>query len=452
MRKLRNLQTLLDFNPIHAKTEKTVALLDELLTELGTKILQKVEADLTYRLKNPYTGAEGMSAEQVLRMALIKQMYGLSYRALMIRVEDSILLRRFAGYEFTLVPSHATLHENISRIEADTWEKINTALNKLATKRNLDDGKKVRIDTTGVETDIHHPTDASLLHDGIRVLCREMKKVLKRFPEIRFPYHDRTRASKKLYTKISLGKEQDRAGHYRRLVAYGEEVLGLTSGAVGALQSLPVAEDDEPVRKAFQENLVHVGDLLKRVIRQTRQRVFKGEKVDAQDKIVSIFEDHTDILQKGNRETIFGHKICLTIGAGTLIRDCQILEGNPMDASVFEDSLASYRSKYRQIPEAVATDKGFGSGENARIATELGVKELTFSQRKLSADAEELVAHGHMEKILMKFRAGAEAIISAAKRGVNLARCTWRGWEGFCAYVWSAIVSHNLKMTVAALM
>jgi hypothetical protein len=147
----------------------------------------------------------------------------------------------------------------MSRIEADTWEEINTALNRLATRRNLDDGKKVRIDTTGVDgaygTGSHAPdarirnqrerenivrtktlakyaraartTDASLLHDGIRVLCREMKKVLKRFPRIRFPYHDHTRASKKLYTKISLGKEKDRAGYYRQLVAYGEEVVEL---------------------------------------------------------------------------------------------------------------------------------------------------------------------------------------------------------------------------------
>ena len=115
------------------------------------------------------------------------------------------------------------------------------------------------------------------------------------------------------------------------------------------------------------------------------------------------------------------------------------------------DALEGYKKKFRRVPKAVATDKGYGSLGNAQKAKALGVRDLTFSRKHLAEGGDELVAHGLVEKMLLRFRAGAEAIISAAKRGVNLSRCLWHGWEGFCSYVWSSIAAHNLKMMVAAL-
>ncbi len=451
MRKLRDTQSTLDFNPIHEKTQLVVDLLYELFDELGIETLNMVKTDLTYRLKNPETGAPGMTAEQVLRMALLKQMYGLSYRDLRDRVEDSILLRRFAGYEFMMVPSHSTLQANIRRIEMDTWEKINTDLMKVARKKNIDTGEKVRIDTTGVETNIKCPTDASLLEDSVRVLTRLMKKARKLYPCADFPLHDRTRVSKKLLFAINNGNAKSRPKDYRKLLGYAEEVVGYAKAAIAVLRALVVDEDDVPKKRALTKEIVKFKNLLVRVIKQTRDRVQKGKSVSAQQKVVSLFEQHTDILEKGQRNTEFGHKVNLVIGSGALIHDIQILDGNPADSDIFIDSLESYRSKFNQIPKVVATDKGFGSGDNARRATKLGVEQLTFSRRKLSPEAQELVVSGRTEKVLMRFRAGAEGIISAVKRGVKLARCTWHGWDGFCSYVWSAIIAHNLKMMVVAL-
>ena len=134
MRELGSDQMNLDFSPIGKKTKQTVDLMDEVIRSLGTKVLEHVDASLVQDVENPDTGRRGMSADQVLRMALIKQMYTLSYRDLQARVEDSILLRRFAGYEFTWVPSPSALQANIKAIDADTWEEINTALVKVAVK------------------------------------------------------------------------------------------------------------------------------------------------------------------------------------------------------------------------------------------------------------------------------------------------------------------------------
>lgn len=452
MRELRSEQMTLDYNPISKKTRQTVALMEEILQALGAKALHQVDASLTVNVSNPDTGRRGMSADQVLRMALIKQMHGLSYRDLQARVEDSILLRRFAGYEFTLVPSSSALQANIKAIDADTWESINTALVKVAMKRGLDTGKKVRIDTTTVESLMHHPTDSSLLWDGVRVLTRLMRNVRARFPRVSFPFHNRTRVCKKLHLEITnskTGAARERA--YRKLLGYTQEVVQYATGAVKALRAAAREDRDDLRLKICAAELEHYAALVRKVIDQTRRRVLKGEKVPAEEKIVSLFEEHSDIIEKGGRETEFGHKVCLTIGSTNLILDCQILDGNPADAEIFIDSLSGFRKKYRRIPDAVATDKGFGSTANAKEARRVGVDSLTFSKRPLAGDGQELVASGALEKMLIRFRAGAEAVISAAKRGVHLARCLWRGWDGFCAYVWSAIAAHNLKMMVASL-
>lgn len=452
MRELRAEQGHLDFNPIGKKTEQTVELMDEVVRSLGTDVLAHVEASLTQDVKNPDTGRRGMSADQVLRLALIKQMYGLSYRELQARVEDSTLLRRFAGYEFIWVPSSSALQANIKAVDGDTWEAINTALVKVAVKRGIDSGKKVRIDTTAVETLIHHPTDSSLLWDGVRVLSRLMADVRARFPRIEFPFHNRTRVCKQLHVEIAAAKSTEAAvPAYRRMLKLAEEVVGYAAGAVRALQAAMVADKTLLELGIWAEQLKHYLELVRKVIDQTKRRVLKGEPVPAEDKIVSLFEEHTDIIEKGGRETEFGHKLCLTMGDSTLILDCQILDGNPADAEIFMDALTCLRGKYRRTPTAVATDKGFGSAQNAQAARALGVEALTFSRRPLAAAAQGLLASGRTERMLIRFRAGAEAVISAAKRGVNLTRCLWRGWEGFCSYVWSAITAHNLKMIVAAL-
>lgn len=452
MRGLKSRQRYLEFNPIAEDTARRVEVMEDVVETLGVGVLREIDSDLTWHLQQPDGGRPGMSADQVLRMGLIKQMEGLSYRNLRLRVEDSILLRRFAGYEFACLPCASTLQSNIRRIHPDTWAQVNCALVVVAQRRGLDSGRRVRIDTTAVEALIHHPTDASLLWDSVRVLNRLLRIAQKRYPEAVAAYHDRTRASKKLARNIDQARRDDeRKLLYRRLVRYTEEVAEYARKALLGLRALRLSSSEAVRRDLLAEQLRATLDLARRVVSQTRRRVFKGQKVPATEKVVSIFEPHTDIIEKGRRETVFGHKVCLTVGDSPLIFDCQIVDGNPTDATLFEPALDSFEQQYGFTPQAVATDKGFGSSANAKRARARGVKHLSFCNRHLTREAENLVAHGRTAKLLARFRAGVEGIISAAKRGVELARCVWRGQTGFCAYVWSAIVAHNLKMLVAML-
>jgi IS5 family transposase len=181
------------------------------------------------------------------------------------------------------------------------------------------------------------------------------------------------------------------------------------------------------------------------VIDQARRRVLEDEKVPAKEKVVSFFECHTDIIEKGNRETTYGHKLFLVGGASGLILDCVMERGNPADSATFIKLLDRQKEIYGRFPRQVSADGGFASKENLAAAKgeERAVSDVSFSKRKGLAVLD-MVKSSWVYRKLRNFRAGIEANISVLKRAFGLTRCTWSGWAGFKQYVRSAIVSYNL--------
>jgi len=180
-----------------------------------------------------------------------------------------------------------------------------------------------------------------------------------------------------------------------------------------------------------------------RVIDQTRRRVLEDEKVPVADKLVSIFEQHTDIVVKDKRETLFGHKVCLTGGASTMILDCVIEDGNPNDSALATRSLQRVVALYGAAPDQAAFDGAFASKENLAAAKALGVKDVVF-QKRCGLSVDEMASSPRVFKQLRNFRAGIEGCISVLKRAFGMRRSAWRGLEGFKSYVWSSVVSYNL--------
>jgi IS5 family transposase len=179
------------------------------------------------------------------------------------------------------------------------------------------------------------------------------------------------------------------------------------------------------------------------VISQTERRVFHGEKVPADEKLVSFFECHTDILVKGSREVEYGHKVFLTGGKTGMILDCVIERGNPNDAVLFPTLIERQEKLYNRPPRQVATDGGFASQDNLEKAKERGVQDVAFAKKRGLAVLEMVKSHWVYKK-LRNFRAGIEANISRLKRSFGFSGCDWTGWAGFKQYVWSAVVSYNL--------
>lgn len=399
-------------------------------------------------------GASGLSGEFVLRSALLKQLHGFSYAQLAFHLVDSQSFRSFVCHPMGWMPNKSTLQRNIARISDTTWEEINQMLVLWAAQEKLEKGERIRIDSTTSETDIHHPTDSRLLYDSVRTLTRLLEQLKERTAELRpqdppgsrIVFSDHTRRAKRRAYQIGQGRGKKREQGYRDLLKIARKTYGY---AQAALQANRVAGDGQTI--ALLVALEHYGKLAARVIDQTERRVLHGEQVPAEEKVVSIFEEHTDIIKKGGRETVFGHKIFLNGGRSGMITHCAIERGNPADAPQLQPLLEAHRDLYGGYPRQIAADRGFYSGSNLKWAKAEGIQDTAFD-RKGSVKISDLVRSSWIYKQLTRFRAGIEGCISHLKRVFGLNRCTWKGWEHFKQYVRASIVAYNLLVLARLLL
>lgn len=423
-----------------------------LLLDEAPEILDLVHRDLTAEA-SAGAGRQGMTAEQVFRCAVLKHLHGFTYEDLEQFLQDSWSIRAFARLRPEQDPTDTTLQANIARIGPDTWEAINALLVQLAKKKAIEKGRKVRIDTTTVDTDIHHPTDASLLFDCIRVLTRLLEEGQGLLPAPGYMYSNHLRVAKKRLLAITNTKsDQARIQPYRDMVEIALNVAGYAQSALGALHAWTGENELQCARGLWvAQEMRRVLDLLLRVVDQTRRRVFHGESVPAQEKVVSLFEEHTDIITKGRRETQFGHKVCLVTGASSMVLDCVIERGNPADSELFAKMLDRQEALYGRPPRQSAADGGFASKGNLAAGKDKGVKDVCFAKKR-GLTVEAMVKSPWVYRMLKDFRAGIEANISVLKRAFGLDCCTWSGWRGFLSYVWSAIIVYNLAVMARALL
>ncbi len=393
------------------------------------------------------SGARGMTAEQVLRAAIVKALFGYPYRQLAFHIVDSRCLKTFCliglgGKGF----KKSVLQKNIKALSSRTWEQINVVLVGHAKEEKIETGREVRVDCTAVESDIHPPTDSALLFDGVRVLIR----LLIAAQALGVPgllFHDHGRRAKRRMPGIhNTRKENVRKRLYADLIQLAKWTVGYARQAIVCISGHDgnggtLMDFLEPA--TISDEMKHFIPLVEQVISQTERRVISGETVPASEKVVSLFEPHTDIIIKDRRETIFGHKICLTGGRSNLIIDCVVLKGNPADSTLALPMLERQVSIWGRPPLKAAMDGGFASKENVRLAKLLGVKDICFAKKR-GIEVAEMCRSEYVYNRLRNFRAGIESGISWLKRCFGLGRCTWKGWRSFKSYVWASVVSANL--------
>ncbi len=390
-------------------------------------------------------GANGMSADQVLRSAIVKILFGFTYEQLAFHLVDSHSLSWFCrigiadkGFK------KSALNKNIKAISADTWNMINTDLLGYAKHENIEKGRKVRIDCTCVESNVHYPTDSNLLWDAVRVLTRLLERC--RVAGVTIPgFHNHSRVAKRrMLAILNAKRKKQRKAAYADLIKTTGKVVGYAKRAIETIKATPGAD----LRiMAISWKIDHYVKLTEKVIDQTVRRVMCGEKVDACDKVASIFEPHTDIIVKDRRDTHFGHKICLTGGASNLILDCLVLEGNPADTDLAIPMLERQNQLYGRYPLKASFDGGFASKNNLKQAKSLHIKDVCFAKKRGIKETD-MCRSQYVYRSLRRFRAGIESGISWLKRCLGLTRCNWKGWNAFKSYVWSSIVAANL-LTIA---
>ena len=404
-----------------------------------------IVADLTRGVANPRAGRRGLSGEQVLRMLIVKQMTGFSYVELAFCLGDSTSYRAFCRLGLGVPPPKvSTLKTNLKRVRAETLERIHWVVLGEAGERAVEKARKVRFDCTVTGTLIHEPSDSSLLWDCVRVLTRAMVHASE---WTSVPFRDSTLRAKRRAMGIMYAKtNKQRSKLYDDLLKVTSVTVGSAERIAEALgQCRGLGPIEHAIAQGVADELRHYAALAHKVLNQTQRRLWLGEQVPAKDKIVSIFEPHTDIIIKDRREVLYGHKLCLATGASGLVLDCQIEDGNPADATLAIEMVERQHDIFGRVPRQVAFDGGFASKANLAQLKELGVEDVMFSKKR-GLQVEDMTKSGGVYRGLRRFRAGIEAGISFLKRCFGLDRCTWRGLASFKTYIWVSIVSANLLM------
>ena len=424
-------------------------------------LVERVRRDLVCGLKKPDKGRRGLTASQTLRALIVMRVKNWDYRELRERIADGITLRAFADFYCEKVPKHDAFNRSFNRLTPATLKAVNDLVVEAAVKLGLEDGSKLRVDTTVVETDIHHPTDNTLLWDLVRVLTRLLGRLAKAVELRRIKgFRDRRRAAHRRMYELQRMTTRQRKGSrhiatYRALIGIAEEVV---AAARTALDDTAAMRGKDPLTaakiEALRHEIAHYCDLGTGVIGQTRRRVLDGEQVPTSEKIYSIFEPHTDLIKRGKVRTPveFGHKVFLAESAKGLITQYDVLKGNPVDEVHVAPSLQRHRRIFRRAPSLYGADRGFFSENNLAVCARGAVATVSIPQRGgHKTPQRQAYERSPAFKRGQRFRAGIEGRISVLMRGRGMKRCRAESAERFAVFVAAAVLANNL-MIVGALL
>ncbi len=379
-------------------------------------------------------GRRGMTFESILRCAILKQYRQVDYRTLAFYLRDSVSFIEFARLDGRRAPSKSTLQALISAIRAETWEALQRCLLTDARAQGVESGDVIRVDATVTDTAILEPCDSALLYDAVRVMVRLLKAARPHGPVV---FHNHQRKAKRRRVAILYARSNTRR---RPLYA---SLLRVTLDTLVYLENAHKVLENQCDAKAWCAKVQHYRPLILQVIAQTQRRVIDGERVPAADKIVSLFESHTDIIVKGQRDVQYGHKLTLCSGASGLALDVIVEDGNPADSVCLMPLLRRHIRHYGEAPRDLAADGGYASAANLADAKSMGIAHVAF-HKPVGLTVEAMTGDRWLYNKLRRFRAGIEAMISYLKRCFGLSRCNWKGLDHFKAYVHSAVFTHNL--------
>jgi IS5 family transposase len=452
--------------------EPELAELDRLLED--DALVQFVKTDLARRRpRSLTTGRPSTPVEVVLRLLVVKHLYQWSYAQTEYFVNDSLVLRQFCRLGLAPVPDDTTLLRWANLLHPETLHRLLARVTALARSLRVTRGRKLRLDSTVVEADVHHPSDSTLLADGVRVLsrlARRTRAVVDRAAAAGGAlWRDRTRSATRSARRIgeSMARrlrrehpgqrpagptgEADRRELYRRLLAVARTSVRQATRVEAALAAVPGAAAGR-LRVALGRFLPLVGQ----VIRQTERRVLRGERVPAAEKVLSLFEPHTALVRRGKarQPTEFGAKAVLDEGEGGLVTRYAIFCANPDDADSLPPALGHHRHGFGRPPHLLAGDRHFFSFENERLAAAAGVRRIVLPKRGPYGTRD--AARRQRERARWfrrgeRFRSGIEGRSSLVRRRFGLRRCRYHGPDGLERWVGWGILAHDLRAIARAL-
>ncbi len=405
--------------------------------------------------KSRSRGRLGMPAEVVLRLLVLKHVRNMSYAALERDVRANLVYRDFTRVGSGKVPDAKTMGRWGLAVGSRVLRQIHDRVVKIAQEKDVVAGRRMRVDTTVVETNIHYPTDSTLLGDGVRVLTRTMKKITDIVGAVGTKLRDRSRSVKlRLFeiARIARAKgplNRDRLQQrYRRLLDATSRVVGQarrfsTEILRGVKRSTDVLQ--QIALEGLRTELDRMVSLVRRVMQQTRARVFRGD-TRVEGKILSLFEPSTEVIRKGKvgKPNEFGKMIKLQEAENQIIVDYEVYVRRPSDSDLLIPAIAAHQAKLGRVPRLVATDAGFYSARNEAAAKAMGVKRVCIPNRASKSRERKREQKKRWFRDGQKWRTGCEGRISVVKRRHGLDRCRYKANDGMQRWVALGVIADNL--------
>jgi transposase, IS5 family len=399
------------------------------------------------------TGRPSIAPDRLLRCCVVKHLKGWSFRELERELRSNLVYRQFTRFDAEATPDFTTFSRTFALLSPAVTEQIHQRVVGVACEQGVAPGRKLRTDTTVVETNIHYPTDSTLLGDGIRVLGRSLKRIATECKGKALEGVDHGRAVKHRLLEICRAAKSLTPANQQRLQDSYRRLLGLTRGVVRQAQAvlerwkrgrLKVVGDRRQVQ-AQTRQLRRFLPLVEKVVAQTRERIWKGN-AHVVGKVLSLFEAHTQVIRKGkpDKPTEFGRLVRIDEVENGIVSGYQVQEGNPADTHAWMPALQQHQALFGQAPRLATADRGFFSAENEREAQALGVEKVALPARGRLSETRARRQKQRWFQRALRWRAGCEATISTLKHPFSMRRATYKGESGFQRYVGWSIITKNL--------
>jgi IS5 family transposase len=399
------------------------------------------------------TGRPSIAPDRLLRCCVMKHLKGWSFRDLERELRSNLVYRRFTRFDAEATPDFTTFSRTFALLSPQITERIHQRVVGLAREQGVAQGRKLRTDTTVVESNVHYPTDSALLGDGIRVLSRSLQWIAAECKDGALDVVHHGRAVKHRLLEIRRAAKSLTEANQQRMRDSYQKLVQLTRGVV--------RQASEVVQRWGKGRLKVVGKLLRveaqigqlrhflplveKVISQTKERVWGGN-CHVQGKVLSLFEPHTEVIRKGkaHKPNEFGRLVRIDEVENGIVSGYQVLEGNPEDSTAWMPALQQHQACFGRAPEMATGDRGFFSAKNERAAQELGVKKVALPARgRLSVKRVKQQKQRWFRRAL-RWRAGCEATISTLKHPFSMLRASYKGNPGFQRYVGWCVITKNL--------
>ena len=407
------------------------------------------------RPKSRTRGRLGTPAEVVLRLLLLKHIRNWSYEVVEREVRANLVYRSFTRVGGGKVPDDTVMNKWALALGPEVVEDLHKRVVAIAQEHKVIAGRKMRVDTTVVETNIHYPTDSSLLGDGVRVLTRAMKRITAIAGDAGAKLRDRSRSVKYRMLEIGraarskggAGKEKLQQG-YQKLLAATSRVVGQAKRfsrevAAGVKKSADVFK--QAALEGLRKELDTMAPRVKQVMQQTRARIFGGD-THVSEKLLSMFEPSTEVIRKGkaSKPAEFGKMVKIQEAENQIVTSYEVYEQRPSDSALLIPAIESHEKQLGRVPRLVAADAAFHSASNEKAAHEKGVKRVCIPNRKTKSAERKKEQKKRWFRNGQKWRTGCEGRISVLKRRHGLNRCRDKGDRGMQRWVGFAVIADNL--------